>query len=170
MISLLCKTMQSPRRHRMIVALFLPWMVCWLTIFPLIHIHPEADHAHGHTHHHHGGLIHSVLSQDLPCEFGKDSQVSSSSKSKETFLAGVPMHGYGFTHPLTHVEITFSALKPPSDGPNKKHGVDSWDAVEQGSPVSCIPAWKHVYSPKQSWFSRTFIQPFFSRPPPVLLI
>jgi hypothetical protein len=36
---------------------------------PLFHVHPEADHRHGDAGHVHGGTVHTVFSQDLPCEY-----------------------------------------------------------------------------------------------------
>lgn len=36
---------------------------------PLVHIHPESDHRHGEANHVHGGIVHTVFSSDLPCEF-----------------------------------------------------------------------------------------------------
>lgn len=37
------------------------WLVLWVITLPLIHIHPEADHAHGMSGHVHGGTYHSIL-------------------------------------------------------------------------------------------------------------
>ncbi len=37
------------------------WLVVWVITLPLIHIHPEVDHAHGMSGHVHGGTYHSVL-------------------------------------------------------------------------------------------------------------
>ena len=37
------------------------WLVIWVITLPLIHIHPEADHAHGMSGHVHGGTYHSIL-------------------------------------------------------------------------------------------------------------
>ena len=37
------------------------WLVLWVITLPLIHIHPEVDHAHGMLGHVHGGTYHSIL-------------------------------------------------------------------------------------------------------------
>lgn len=37
------------------------WLVIWVLTLPLIHIHPEIDHAHGMSGHLHGGTYHSIL-------------------------------------------------------------------------------------------------------------
>ena len=149
------------------LVLSISWIVLWLTIFPLIHIHPEADHAHGGTHHQHGGLAHSVLSQDLPCEFGKDSHHSS---GKETHLVGFPGHTQGHSHSLSHTEITFSALTPSSDGPLKKQFVESFGTVDQNASPFYGLALGNVLPQQNNCSSHHFIQPYSSRPPPVLNI
>ncbi len=37
------------------------WLVIWVLTLPLVHIHPEADHAHEKLGHIHGGSYHSIL-------------------------------------------------------------------------------------------------------------
>jgi hypothetical protein len=149
--------------------LTLGWMVLWLTVFPLIHVHPEADHAHGDSHHRHGGMAHSVLSKDLPCEFGKESDHHHSS-NKDTHLVGFPNHNHGHSHALTHSEITFSALNPSSDGPLKKQFGEHFGVIDLDASLSYSLAWgKHT--PEQLNCSATrSIKPYFSRPPPFLTI
>jgi len=149
--------------------LIVGWVAMWLTIFPLIHVHPEADHAHGDTHHQHGGVAHSVLSQDLPCEFGKES-LHHHHSVKKAHLVGVPSHTHGHSHALTHSEITFSALNPSSDGPLKKHLVDSFGAINQNSSHSYDLAWGNVSPQEANCSSKHLIKPYFSRPPPALHI
>jgi len=155
------------RRPGLMSALTVSWMVLWVAIFPLVHVHPEADHAHGSTHHQHGGLAHSVLSQDLPCEFGKDSHHSS---GKKTHLVGFPGHTHGHSHSLSHTEITFSALNPSSDGPLKKQFVESLVTVNQDLSHSYCLAWGNVFHLEKVSGSHPFINPYSSRPPPVLTI
>lgn len=43
------------------------WLVAWLSVMPLVHVHPEADHRHGLPGHVHGGTFHTILSPELPC-------------------------------------------------------------------------------------------------------
>ncbi len=40
---------------------FRVWLVLWVITLPLIHIHPEVDHAYGMSGHVHGGTYHSIL-------------------------------------------------------------------------------------------------------------
>lgn len=147
--------------------LVLTWVTIWLTVFPLVHVHPEADHAHGDTHHQHGGLAHSVLSQDLPCEFGKDPHHSSDTQA---YLVAFPLHDHGHSHALSHSEITFSALNPSSDGPLKKQFVESFGAIDQDASHSFSLAWKNLTPQQDNCSAKHFIQPYFSRPPPALHI
>ena len=149
--------------------LILFWVAVWLIVFPLIHVHPEADHAHGDVHHQHGGLAHSVLSQDLPCEFGNESHHHDHS-AKKTHLVGFPNHTHGHSHALTHSEITFSALNPSSDGPLKKQLIDSFGAINEDGSHSYDLAWGKVTPQDNSCSAKHFIKPYFSRPPPTLLI
>jgi len=155
------------RRPGLMYALTLSWIVLWLTVFPLIHVHPEADHAHDGTHHQHGGLAHSVLSQDLPCELGKDSHHS---PSTETHLVGVTGHSHNHSHSLSHTEITFSALNPSSDGPLKEQFLESLVTVTQSPSLSYGLAWGRVFHQEKVSASHHFINPQVSRPPPVLTI
>ena len=37
------------------------WLIVWVVVLPLVHIHPEVDHAHGMSGHVHGGTYHSIL-------------------------------------------------------------------------------------------------------------
>ena len=37
------------------------WLVIWVLALPLVHIHPEVDHAHGMSSHLHRGTYHSIL-------------------------------------------------------------------------------------------------------------
>lgn len=145
------------------------WVVLWIMVFPLIHVHPEADHSHGDTHHQHGGLAHTVLSQDLPCEFGKDSHHHHSS-GEETHLVGFPTHTHGHSHALSHTEITFSALSSSSDGPLKKQLIDSFGAINQEGAHSYDLAWGNQIPQQNNCSSNNFINPYFSRPPPTLHI
>lgn len=167
MATLIHNQIQEIGQRRISVILLLPWMICWLTVFPLIHVHPEADHAHGQTHHHHGGLVHSVFSQDLPCEFGTNSKPSFSEK---THFIGVPTASHTHSHFLTHSEITLSAINQAPDEPLKKQFVESVVLIKQDhSPTYCVKE-GNIILPQRSDFSYHITHPYFSRPPPVLTI
>lgn len=85
--------------------LLLPWMIAWLVVFPLFHIHPEADHAHGATHHTHGGTFHSVFSRDLPCESSHAPPGSSDHHNRHLHVSRI--HN-SHTHVVAHPEFNFS--------------------------------------------------------------
>ena len=37
------------------------WLILWVITLPLVHIHPDVDHAHGMSGHVHGGTYHTIL-------------------------------------------------------------------------------------------------------------
>ena len=71
-------------------------------------VHPEADHAHGSHNHIHGGLYHSVLSSDLPCEYNNHGHEHAGNSSASTLGELKPAIPY--SHSLNHDEIGFSLL------------------------------------------------------------
>jgi hypothetical protein len=79
------------------------WASLWMLAAPLVHIHPEADHRHGAKDHEHGGTVHTVFSQDLPCEFSVSVYDHASVADDESrcplHLIAHPPHG------LEHLEI-----------------------------------------------------------------
>ena len=163
------KQISFPIIRKLPRVLVLSWVALWILVFPLIHVHPEADHAHGGSHHQHGGLAHSVLAQDLPCEFGNNSDPHHHS-AKEILLIGHPGHTHGHSHALGHTEITLSALTPSSDGPLKKQFVETFGSIDLNSPLSYDLAWGKVVPQQNHCSSNQFISPYFSRPPPILTI
>lgn len=52
---------------RYLVRMRVVWLVAWLCVMPLVHVHPEADHRHGLPGHVHGGTFHTVFSPELRC-------------------------------------------------------------------------------------------------------
>ncbi len=155
------------RQPGLIYALTVLWMVLWVTIFPLVHVHPEADHAHGAATHHHGGLVHSVLSEDLPCEFGTHSHSSSTSQPHFTSL---PLTAHSHSHVLSHAEYTFSALTPFSDLPIKKQIPETVVIGIQDQALPYGVDWEKVTRQQIDPLFNQLIAPHFSRPPPVLTI
>ena len=79
----------------------LVWVSLWMLAAPLVHIHPEADHRHGDTSHVHGGTVHTVFSQDLPCEYliYDHASVADDESRCPLHLIAQPPHG------LEHFEI-----------------------------------------------------------------
>ncbi len=89
------------------------WLVLWLIAIPLVHIHPEADHAHGAQGHNHEGMFHSVFSQDLACEFHNHHAADPS--LAEEIVASLSSCQHAHAHQLTHDEIGFSLLSGSSN-------------------------------------------------------
>lgn len=52
------------------------WVVLWLLALPLFHIHPETDPHHGEAGHVHTVAVHTVFSDDLENEFGKQRETA----------------------------------------------------------------------------------------------
>lgn len=81
----------------------LMWVVVWMCVAPLVHIHPEADHRHGDPSHVHGGTVHAVFSPDLSCEFSiyDHSSIAAKESHCPRHLIAQPLHG------AEHLEIDF---------------------------------------------------------------
>lgn len=94
----------------------LVWACLWMLAAPLVHIHPEADHHHGSADHRHGGTVHTVFSQDLPCEFlvYDHASVADDESRCPLHLIAQPPHG------LEHLEIDF--VLASSTGPQVGKG------------------------------------------------
>lgn len=44
------------------------WVIAWMLLVPLFHVHPAVAHHHGEAEHVHDGTLHSVFSPDLDDE------------------------------------------------------------------------------------------------------
>lgn len=88
-----------------------PWLILWMLVVPLIHVHPDADHRHGIPGHVHGGTVHTLFSQDLECEHGHYHEESGSPGAQP---ASLPFPGMS-AHLLGHPEIGFSLLSSSPD-------------------------------------------------------
>jgi hypothetical protein len=92
--------------------LILAWLTSWLLAVPLFHIHPETDHQHGQAGHVHSGLLHTVFSSDLPCEYASGEGQAATPQhdvSRQPFQVGQSRHS------LDHSEIAFSLLTSSGD-------------------------------------------------------
>ncbi|WP_447971463.1 hypothetical protein [Nitrospira sp. M1] len=130
------------------------WLMLWLMAFPLIHIHPEADHAHGNQTHEHGGLFHSVLSQDLACEFHHHSTHDFSAPEG---TKNIHHCDHAQTHQLNHDEIGFSILSASSH--------DSLTTTDQ--PLAFLPV---VHESSSAVSATLSLQLSSERAPPIRLI
>lgn len=90
----------------------LAWLTVWMLAVPLVHVHPEADHHHGQPGHTHGGITHTVVSSDLPCEYGSDSEGPMASPADHKGHSPVVGHS---THVFDHPEVAFSLLTSSPD-------------------------------------------------------
>ena len=92
------------------------WLIVWVIALPLVHIHPEADHAHGIPGHVHGGTYHTVLSNTPICAYEGHQHHHNSFSSGETFgttgTSEPPLHP---PHGLEHSTLTFSVLNSSID-------------------------------------------------------
>ena len=137
----------------------------WLVAIPLVHVHPEADHAHGAHEHQHGGLFHSVLSQDLACEFHSHTKDRSLTPAIDN--EGLPHCQHAQAHLLTHDEIGFSLLGG-SQNDSSASQMPFTFLIPHSHPFSLqLISTPHAPSWEQS-LSFQYPAPHFSiRPPPI---
>jgi hypothetical protein len=92
----------------------LAWVSLWMLMVPLFHVHPEADHRHGDASHVHGGTVHTVFSQDLPCEFlvYHHASVVEDESRCPLHLVALPLHG--FEH--LEIDMVFASSAEPQVG------------------------------------------------------
>ena len=84
------------------------WLVVWMLLVPLIHIHPEIAHSHGAHEHIHGSQYHSVFSDDQSQEFHKHFHSAHSHYLRNTSQTINGNHLYD--HVYNPPEIGFSFL------------------------------------------------------------
>ena len=89
------------------------WLILWVGILPLVHIHPEADHAHGISGHAHGGTYHTVLSTAPICAYEDHQHHHDSFSPGEPF--GTPDSSSHLPHGLEHSTYSFSVLNSSID-------------------------------------------------------
>ena len=145
--------------------ILLPWIIAWVIVFPLIHVHPDVDHAHGASHHSHGGTFHSVLSQDLPCE---NQESSHDQDSTEESTSIIPKISHSHFHHLGHPEFSFSVLTHSKNLP--KSYKTYADSLKTDDPLSCpnLHGFSALAFSKEVFSEKLFVTPIFSRPPPIL--
>lgn len=107
----------------------LTWLTAWMLVVPLVHVHPEADHRHdapGHIHH---GIVHTVFSSDLSCEYVALYDVDSPGNASTSIdLIGPSAHA------LNHPEFGFS-LALSEDYPfGKPAPIDTVSSTWQTEP------------------------------------
>ena len=92
------------------------WLITWILVLPLFHVHAEADHHHGDASHVHGGTVHTVFSQDFESEYQGDVHDSTCPDAAHQHLQVRAHFGHAFNHP----EIEYSLLTVSIDRPLPK--------------------------------------------------
>jgi len=146
------------------------WLIIWVITLPLIHIHPEVDHAQGMLGHVHGGTYHSIL-VNTPVHSHQGYDQEEHHHDGFFFLGDgfestqAPLHA---SHGFEEATYGFSIIKPSiileSEKAQISHDVVVTDHVEQLglrgiSTLNVTPRKKHF-----SIFPKT-LSP---RAPPVL--
>ncbi|NKB82425.1 MAG: hypothetical protein GKS05_11160 [Nitrospirales bacterium] len=101
------------------------WLIVWVLFLPLVHIHPEADHAHGMPGHVHGGTYHTVLSCAPICAVHDRSYHHDVHQPHDLFS---PSQTVGHAHPSSDLPHDFEYA------PYGFSALNSWIDFEWGSP------------------------------------
>ena len=96
------------------------WLIVWVVTLPLVHIHPEADHAHGMPGHVHGGTYHSILLNTPICAYQDHQHHHDSFSPDNTF--GSSQHSSHPPHGFEHATYRFSVLNSQIDLESEKSG------------------------------------------------
>jgi hypothetical protein len=89
------------------------WLILWVICLPLIHIHPEADHAHGMPGHVHGGTFHTDLTKSPICAYEDHRHHHDSHSAGKLF--GAPDSAAHPLHGIEHDTYSFSVLNSSID-------------------------------------------------------
>lgn len=149
-------------------AFLLGWLVIWVLWLPLVHIHPEADHAHGMSGHVHGGTFHTVLSSEPICAYEDHQHHHESFLPGEPF--GTPDSSSHLPHGLEHSTYSFSVLTSSIDPIHEEQATNfTSDAVAvreaEARWFSCVST-MGLSSPNTAFSVVT--HPSSPRAPPVL--
>lgn len=156
------RLLSKSRSHSAILG----WVIVWLLVVPLFHVHPDADHHHGQTGHVHGGTVHTVFSRDLDCEFRVDHEPGASQSTESARLPSLGTSPHGGDHP----EFGFSFLTDSTDRKSSKPLLGHVQVVES----TAVHTPKHnglvTQDPGVSSASVFLIHDLPSRAPPSLLV
>ncbi|WP_455378489.1 hypothetical protein [Petrachloros mirabilis] len=135
---------------RRVGAIPVAWLILWMVVIPLIHVHPDADH-HGFSGHVHGGIFHTVFSQDLDGEYGYHGP-----DAHEIQPPTLPVFGASPDF-LNHPEMGFSFLSSSPDRLSAKQVFTEAVAAELALPIqpllSCFKRPDCYPSPKSIHFA-----------------
>lgn len=144
------------------------WLVAWVLVVPLIHLHPEMDHAHGAPGHVHVGEYHSILSEDRSWNFRSHSQVPHSDSFEHASDSVKEVHAFG--HDFTHPEIGFSLLNKSKDDPLIRPRSASFVALGDPLCLKTIRFLAETVPSRGSPPTWLFVTQHRVRPPPSLPI
>ncbi|WP_447971278.1 hypothetical protein [Nitrospira sp. M1] len=157
------------KRNRHIV--FRAWLIFWLMALPLIHIHPESDHAHGMPGHVHGGTYHTVLSSTPICAYeNHDHHHDSFSSGEQSPLPDSTQHlPHGMEHSTYEFSVFNSSIDPIFNGSSSFSAFDGVVASEKDRPtLTPIPGTS--FSFRETLLSAFITKSFSPRGPPILLV
>jgi len=133
------------------------WLVIWVLTLPLVHIHPEADHAHGMSGHVHGGTYHSILvntpvhahqdhEQHHHDDFFSPEDGFGSSQSPSLPLHGIEEATYGFSIIKPSIILESEKSEVPHDVVVTDHvkpwsltGISTLNVTTRKRPFSILP-------------------------------
>ncbi|MCP9473268.1 MAG: hypothetical protein NNA30_11100 [Nitrospira sp.] len=94
----------------------LAWVGLWVLAVPFVHVHPEVDHHHGEEGHTHGGLVHTIWSPDLACEFDHHGTTDQDQGQDQDDVDGDVESGDSLFHAGDrHAEFALTMLGDSSD-------------------------------------------------------
>ncbi len=87
------------------------WVGVWMLAIPFFHVHPEGDHRHGEDGHVHGGVVHTIWSPDLECEFDRHGAIEDTHDRFDGVVRGLDYFHVGDQH----AEFSLTLLGDSSD-------------------------------------------------------
>ena len=146
------------------------WLIVWVITLPLIHIHPEADHAHGISDHLHGGTFHTIL-LNTPVRAHQDHEQH---HHDGFFFLGdgfessqPPLHP---SHGFEEATYGFSVIKPSIDLESEKlEFPNDFVLTDHVEPLSTPSVSKPNFIPPKRLVS-ILLKTLSPRAPPVLSI
>ena len=140
------------------------WLVLWMLAIPIIHIHPEVDHAHGAHQHNHSAQYHSLFSEDHLQEFHEHSHPVSlhHSRTSPESIEG----DHVFDHVFHQTEIGFSFLNKSGADPIVPQGPAGSLVSSKDPSVKFLRLIAETYPSRGSPPNWLFVSQHRVRPPP----
>jgi len=142
------------------------WLIIWVITLPLVHIHPDADHAYGMPGHVHGGTYHTILI-DTPVSAHQDHQHDSFSLGEAFGPSKSPSHP---PHGFEEETYGLSLIKPSIDLESEKSEFPNDLVLTLNvEPLGLTGVSKPNFTPKKRRFS-ILPKTLSPRAPPILSI